>query len=287
MHIASGKLLKDFSTFGIGGPAKAFAEAKTIEEMQALILFAKKEKMAYLVIGKGSNALFDDCGFEGLVILNKILFCSFEQTIVSVGAGYSFALLGVQSARQGLSGLEFASGIPAAVGGAIYMNAGANGGQTSDALTEVVYITHEGEKQILQAKDLCFSYRSSPFQGKGGAIVAATFTLKPSPEARKKQIEIVQYRTKTQPYGEMSCGCVFRNPQTHSAGHLIEQAGLKDFQIGGARVSSLHANFIVNTGEAKASDVLELASHIQTVVAEKTGVTLEMELCVIPHILPS
>jgi UDP-N-acetylmuramate dehydrogenase len=282
MQFATGKLLKDFSTFGIGGPAKALAEAKTIEQMQELLAYCKMHAMPYLVIGKGSNALFDDRGFDGLVIVNKIAFCSFEGNRVCAGAGYSFALLGVQTARRGLAGLEFASGIPGTVGGAVYMNAGASGGQTADVIDEVTYITDAGEKQVFAAKHLSFSYRTSPFQGRRGAIVAATFALTSSCDARTKQLELVEYRTRTQPYGEMSCGCVFRNPEGHSAGRLIEQAGLKDLQEGGAKVSPLHANFIVNAGGATAADVLRLAEKVKRCVMEKTGIPLEMELCVLP-----
>lgn len=283
MHYASDQLLKKYSTFGIGGPARLLIEVKTIEEMQAALKRCAEEKLPYIVIGKGSNSLFDDRGFDGLVIINKIHFAEFKENMVSVGAGYSFALLGVQTARKGLAGLEFASGIPASVGGAIYMNAGASGAQTSDCLIDVTYITDRGEKQILRKEEMTFAYRHSSFQGKGGAIVAATFQLEPSSEARQKQLGIVDYRTRTQPYGDLSCGCVFRNPEGGSAGRLIEECGLKGMRMGGAEVSPLHANFIVNANEAKAEDVLELAKQVKATVLEKTGAHLEMELCVIPY----
>src|SRR3989344_4717131 len=134
------KPLKQLSTLGIGGPARYFTEVQEIERMQQVIAYCKQEKIPYLVIGKGSNCLFDDRGFNGLVIVNKIAFCKWEEGMVSVGAGYAFSLLGVQSARRGWAGLEFASGIPGSVGGAIYMNAGANGAETKDALIEVTYV---------------------------------------------------------------------------------------------------------------------------------------------------
>lgn len=286
MRFESGKLLKDFSTFGIGGPARFLIEVKTIEEMQAVLRHCASEKLSYIVMGKGSNSLFDDRGFDGVVIVNKITFCEFKETTVFVGAGYSFALLGVQTAKRSLSGLEFASGIPASIGGAIYMNAGANEAQVADVLSEVLYFTHAGDLQTLKRDQLHFAYRTSAFQGKGGAIVAATFDLKPSAEARKKQLGIVDYRLRTQPYGDKSCGCIFRNPEGHSAGRLIEECGLKGFRLGGAEVSTLHSNFIINVGEATASDVLKLAEQVKNLVSEKTGVTLEMELCVIPSAFP-
>jgi UDP-N-acetylmuramate dehydrogenase len=283
LSFEEGKPLKEISTFGIGGNARYFTSATSIEQMQEIIRYCHLEDLPYFILGKGSNSLFDDRGFDGLVILNKILFCQMEFPLVSVGAGYSFSLLGVQTARSGWSGLEFASGIPASVGGAIYMNAGANGGETADCLYEVSYVTDTGELEILSKDKLSFSYRHSCFQGKRGSIVAAKFMLTSSSAARQKQLGIVDYRMRTQPYGEMSAGCVFRNPLPHPAGALIEQAGLKGVSIGGAAVSTVHANFIVNKGGASAQDVLMLAEHVRKVVKEKRGVDLEMEIRTVPY----
>lgn len=277
------KPLKELSTFGIGGPAKYFIEISTIEDMQGLLAFCDKEGLDYLIIGKGSNCLFDDQGFDGLAILNKISFCTMQEYKVHVGSGYSFSLLGAQTARKGLAGLEFASGIPASVGGAVYMNAGANGQETKDSLVEVSYVNEKGELEILTKEQLHFSYRTSSFQSRKGAIVAATFHLSPCSEARKKQLAIIDYRTKTQPYGEKSAGCVFRNPREGSAGALIEKSGLKGEGIGGAEVSEMHANFIVNKEGARANDVLKLARHVQEKVKQHTGVELEMEIRCIPY----
>ncbi len=279
------KLLSSLSTFGIGGPAKYFIEVSDIKDLQELILFCSQEKLAYLIIGKGSNCLFDDRGFDGLVILNKIHFCTFlNDCSVHVGSGFSFSLLGAQTARKGLSGLEFASGIPATVGGAVFMNAGANGKETKDHLVSVDYITEEGELICIPKEDLAFSYRFSSFQKRKGAIVGATFTLLPSLEARQKQLQIIDYRTQTQPYKDKSVGCIFRNPEAPlSAGALIEKSGLKGFAVGGAEVSCMHANFIVNKANATAQDVLTLASEVKKVVLEKMQVNLEMEVRVIPY----
>lgn len=275
---AKDKLLKDYSTFGIGGPARFFLEITDIKAMQDCIAFCAQEKIPYIVIGKGSNCLFDDKGFDGLVILNKIGFCEFEADIVSVGAGYSFSLLGSQTARKGFSGLEFASGIPATVGGAIFMNAGANGSEVSNCLIDVSYVNEKGELEILTKESLIFSYRHSSFQEKKGAIVGARFKLTLSPEARAKQLGIIEYRTKTQPYGDKSAGCLFRNPQSFSAGALIQECGLKGVRIGGAEVSTLHANFIINREGATAEDILKLADLVQKTVREKKGVDLHMEV---------
>jgi UDP-N-acetylmuramate dehydrogenase len=276
------QLLSRYSTFGIGGPARFLIHIHNIEEMQAVVRQCNREKLPFLVIGKGSNCLFDDRGFNGLVIVNKIAFCQFDWPEISVGAGYSFSLLGVQTARQGWAGLEFASGIPGSVGGAVFMNAGANGAETADALFEVTFVNEQGELEIYRKDQIACAYRSSIFHHKKGAIVGAKFRLTPCAEARKKQLSIVEYRTRTQPYGSQSAGCVFRNPPSHSAGALIQEAGLKGMCLKGAAVSEKHANFIVNQASARATDVLALAEEVKKTVKEHTGIELEMEIRCIP-----
>ena len=277
------KPLSQLSTFGIGGPARFFSEVQKIDELQTLLKYCHAQKLPFFVVGKGSNCLFDDKGFDGLVILNKITFCGFEWPIIHVGAGYSFSLLGTQSARKGWAGLEFASGIPGSVGGAIYMNAGANGAETCETLLEVAFVNEMGECEVLKRDQIAFSYRFSAFQQRKGVIASAKFLLRPSEEARKKQLGIIDYRTRTQPYSDPSAGCVFRNPESHSAGALIQQCGLKGKRIGGAEVSGLHANFIVNKGGATSQDVLELAEEVKKTVKEKTGIDLEMEVRYVPR----
>lgn len=267
------RCLSEFSTFGIGGPIALFVQVSTSEEM----IEAFQNPLPKLVIGKGSNCLFSDQGFQGLVILNKIDFCHWNENEVFVGSGYPFSLLGVQSARKGFSGLEFASGIPATVGGAIYMNAGANGVETFHNLKSVEYF--DGKKvSTFSKEELEFSYRSSSFQKMDGAILGATFILKKSDEARKEQLKIVEIRMKTQPLKERSVGCVFRNPLNQSAGKLIDQCGLKGFQVGDAKVSQVHANFIVNSGKASAKEVKELIALVQEKVFQQTGILLETEV---------
>lgn len=278
------KPLKEICTFGIGGPAKHYIEVKQIPLMQELIKYCNLRKIPYCIVGKGSNCLFDDRGFKGLVIANKIDFIERPQPgIFHAGAGYSFSLLGVQTARQGWSGLEFASGIPASVGGAVFMNAGANGSETCETLTSVDYIDEEGSLITINRNDLTFSYRTSPFQCRTGAIVGATFRLSSSEQARKKQLEIIAYRKKTQPYGDKSAGCIFRNTNCSPAGALIDQCGLKGMQIGGAKVSEMHANFIVNAGQAASTEVIALIEYVQSKVKELKGVELESEVRCIPY----
>lgn len=276
--------LKKLTTFGIGGEARYFVEARTVDRIQEVLAFCKKQHFPFFILGKGSNLLFDDRGFDGVVIANRIDFIERPaESIFHVGAGYSFSLLGSQTARQGWSGLEFASGIPGSVGGAVYMNAGANGRETCESLTAVDFVSDEGVLHRFERDELHFSYRTSPFQQMKGAIVSATFNLTPSPMARQKQLEIIQYRKQTQPYSEKSAGCIFRNPSCGHAGALIDQSGLKGESIGGAQVSSLHANFIINTGEASSKDVLKLIEHIQEQVKQQTGVELESEVRYIPY----
>ena len=283
MQPETNRFLSEFSTFGIGGPISHFVSVRTIEEMQSAFAWARERHLPTLVIGKGSNSLFSDEGFLGLAILNKIDDCAIEGLRVTVGSGYSFSLLGSQTARRSLSGLEFASGIPATVGGAIFMNAGANKREACDALLSVTYLHEDGRSEEFLREKLLFSYRKSPFQELKGAIVRAVFRLELSLSAKATQLEIVNYRMKTQPLKEKSIGCIFKNPQKGmSAGALIEECGLKKCKIGGAEVSDIHANFIINTKNASAKDVLELIRIIQWRVKLKTGIELHPEIRVLP-----
>lgn len=289
LNLQENRSLKELTTFGIGGPARYFIEAHSIHEMSQLLIFCKQEQLPYFILGRGSNCLFDDRGFDGLVIANRIDFIErpSEDTFY-VGAGYSFSLLGSQTARQKWSGLEFASGIPGSVGGAVYMNAGANGKETCEHLISIDFITEDGQLRKLDRSEIEFGYRYSSFQDQAGAIVAATFRLIPSSAARDKQLDIINYRKKTQPYGAKSAGCVFKNPSRElSAGALIDQSGLKGRTLGGAQISPLHANFVVNVDSATANEVLALIELIKKDVKAKTGIELENEVRCIPYQLSS
>lgn len=276
--------LCDYTTLGIGGEARYFLEVHQVEEMQQVIRFCHEHSLPYFILGKGSNCLFDDRGFHGVVIANRIDFFERPQEgMFHIGAGYSFSLLGAQTARQGWSGLEFASGIPGSVGGAVYMNAGANGLETCQSLYSVDFVNAQGDLIQILRTDIEFRYRYSSFQHTKGAIVGATFALSPSKEAREKQLNIIQYRTKTQPYGAKSAGCIFRNPTSGSAGALIDQLGLKGMKVGGAQISPVHANFLVNADGATTQDMLDLITLIRQHVKEKQGIELEPEVCYIPY----
>ncbi|MBJ7449961.1 MAG: UDP-N-acetylmuramate dehydrogenase [Parachlamydiales bacterium] len=283
------QLLSQYSTFGIGGPARYFLKVQTVEQMQEVITYCNESHTPYIVIGKGSNCLFDSKGYCGLVIQNRIEFCHDKGNgEFYVGAGYNFSLLGTQTARKGYAGLEFASGIPGSVGGAVYMNAGANQKETCESLKSVEFIDASGELHNLLKEDIEFSYRTSSFQSRSGAIVSATFALNACPEARQKQIKIIHYRTATQPYSDKSAGCVFRNPDklqdnTPSAAALIDKMGLKGLKVGGAEVSMKHGNFIVNKGDATAENVLELMELIKQKIKSTTGYELHAEIRLIPY----
>lgn len=283
MEISENVPLSSYSTMGIGGLALYLTKVATAAAMKEAVLFAKSKNIPFLVIGKGSNSLFDDKGFPGLAIVNKIDFCHEEEGgVFHVGSGYSFSLLGAQTAKKCFSGLEFASGIPATVGGAIYMNAGASGSETQETLISVDYMDADGFVRTYEKNEMAFSYRKSSFQSMQGAILSAKFQLKECPKAREKQIAIIKYRTKTQPYGDKSCGCAFQNPPGEFAGKLIEKCGLKGLQLGGAEVSMLHANFIINKGGATQEDVRALIALIKERVKEKEGIELHEEICFIP-----
>lgn len=276
--------LHSFSTFGIGGPAEYFTTVTSLSELRTVLTFCHQEQLPFFVLGKGSNSLFDDRGFKGIVIYNKIDFFEQKGPQFIVGSAFSFARLGQITAKLGFSGLEFAAGIPATVGGAIFMNAGANGQQSSDTLQEIHYLSEEGKEIRLAKNELQFGYRTSSLQKRKGVIVEATFLLTPSTETKGKQRELLEYRIKTQPYSEKSCGCIFQNPKVGgSAGRLIEECGLKGFSVGGASISSLHANFIINSAGATARDVLSLIGKIKEKVYAKRGIVLEEEIRFIPY----
>lgn len=277
--------LSEFSTWGIGGPISFFAVITTEQEMVEAFVFSRNHSLPFFILGKGSNCLFDDGGFDGIVLLNRIDYLTWEESAVTAGAGASFSLLGFKAASKGFSGLEFASGIPGSVGGAVFMNAGANGNETEGPLSKVLYLDSDGNRREYAKEELRFSYRKSPFHNMRGAILSATFQLEPCSHARAKQLAIVEERMKTQPLKEKSAGCVFRNPEASlSAGALIDRSGLKGICIGGAEVSRIHANFLINRGGATSKDILSLIALVQTEVYEKTGVWLEPEIRIVgPH----
>lgn len=272
-------------SFRCGGKAALFVTADSIEELKHAISVFGETETEYYVLGNGSNTLFTDEGYEGAVIsLGK----DFSEIIIegnSIYAGAAALLPYVSklAAARALSGLEFACGIPGSVGGAVYMNAGAYGSTMADAVKSVTAITEKGELYEYSLEELELSYRHSRFTESGEIVLSVHFELSPADPAQisSKMEENNTARKTKQPLNYPSAGSFFKRPEGYFAGALIEQAGLKGCRIGGAEVSSLHAGFIINADNAKASDVLALCRFVQKTVKEKSGILLEPEVRII------
>ena len=278
--------LQPFTTWKVGGPAEWFAEPGEVDELVSLAAWAQAQGLSLRCIGAGSNLLIADSGLPGLTICNRRLQGSrldAASGLVEAEAGEPIPSLARKAARLGLSGLEWAVGIPGTVGGAVVMNAGAQGGCTAEWLHSVRLLdpANPATPFELEARELDFAYRHSRLQAEAWIVLAATFQL----EAGHDPAAITSHtsanlhsRTSTQPYQQPSCGSVFRNPEPQKAGQLIEALGLKGLQIGDAQVSSIHANFIVNIGQASASDINALIAEVQRRVLASHGLSLHPEV---------
>lgn len=280
--IRRGVAIAPFTTYCIGGKAEYLAVVNTKQQLIDCLTFCSENQIPYFILGKGSNVLFDDRGYRGMVIVNRIEYLEQRENRFLVSSGYSFVRLGQLTAKLGYAGLEFASGIPGSVGGAIYMNAGAQGSETKDTLEEVLCF-FEGAELLLKKEQMNFRYRYSNFQDEKKVIIEASFVLQPSSQARAKQKSLLSLRLQSQPYSEKSCGCIFQNPLPFHAGKLIEEANLKGLKVGGAMVSFRHANFIVNAGGASAAEVLEVIAIVKQAVYEKSGLLLQEEVRFVPY----
>lgn len=280
--------LKNYTTLKVGGLARYLVEVTEDQELLRLLQWADQEKISWFVMGKGSNLLISESGFEGLVLINKIMKEQWQiegdVAYVWAGAGENMAALAARSAKNDWSGIEFACGIPGSVGGAVAMNAGAHGRSISESLVEVVVCSKEGFK-TLDLKELDMRYRHSRFLDLPEVVVAARFRLLKDVEVKNRLREMTEYRLSTQPWKAATAGCFFRNPENCvinekkcSAGFLIEKAGLKGFVWKGAKVSDIHANFLVNNEAAKAEDFIELCEKVREKVHEAFGVWLEGEV---------
>ena len=272
--------LSSHSTMRVGGPATFAAFPKNGEELSALISEAREQKIRYIIVGNASNILFADRGFDGLVIFTTAMRdVQWDGVTVTASCGASLTGLSAAATKKGLSGLEFAFGIPGTIGGAVYMNAGAYGSQISDVLTESTYLRGT---EILQrtAEEHAFGYRTSIYRATEDIVLSAKFTLTPkNPEEIALQAEKnMTSRKSKQPLEYPNAGSVFKRPEGAFPGALIEQAGLKGFRIGGAEISEKHANFIVNKGNATADDVLRLTEFAQKEVFRLFGILLETEI---------
>ena len=278
--------LRAFTTWKVGGPAEWFAEPGDQAELIALAAWAHGQGLALRCIGAGSNLLIADAGVPGLTLCNRRLQGSrleAQSGLVEAEAGEPMPTLARKAARLGMSGLEWAVGIPGTVGGAVVMNAGAQGGCTADWLASVRLLdpANPGAPFELPGHELDFAYRHSRLQAESWIVLSATFQLDAGHDPTSVTALTsanLHSRTSTQPYQQPSCGSVFRNPEPQTAGQLIEALGLKGLQIGEAQVSPIHANFIVNTGQASAADIAALIQEVQGRVMASHGIALHPEV---------
>lgn len=273
--------LKKYTTYKAGGIGRVLVIPKDIESLQKLFDYINKNHIKYKILGLGSNLIFGDDIYEGILIkLDEFNDVNINGTTIRVGAGYSLIKLSLLAARNDLAGLEFASGIPGTVGGAIYMNAGAYKSDMGYIVKEIKVLTPDNEIITMSNKELDFHYRTSYLQKNPGYIcLEATLNLYKGD--RNAILDVIRDRKKrrieTQPLEFPSAGSVFRNPPDDFAGRLIEELGYKGKKIGGAMVSTKHANFIINVGNAKGNDIKKLILEIQEKVKEKYDIELKVE----------
>lgn len=284
-HVRLNEPLAPYTTWKIGGPADALVVPRTKDQLVETVKLLHRSGMPWFALGRGSNLLVSDKGIRGVVIRlgGALETLRFEGVKAIAGGAYSFIKLSVMAGKEGLTGLEFAGGIPGSVGGAVYMNAGAHGSDVSRILQQAEVLLPTGELVTMQKEDFDYAYRHSKLQREQGIVTEAVFVLT---RGDRKEIAgaMAAYkdrRLRTQPLQLACAGSVFRNPEGGFAARLVEEAGLKGLRVGGAEVSPLHANFIVNTGQATALDVLSLIEQVQNVVFQRFGVRLIPEVLVV------
>lgn len=283
-HILPNEPLAAHTTWKIGGPADCLVIPDTAEQLIRLVRLAHRHGEPWFLLGKGSNVLIGDKGVRGIVIkLGKGLSeARFEDGLIHAGGGYSFIKLAVLAGKEGLTGLEFAGGIPGSVGGAVYMNAGAHGADVAKVLRQVRVVLEDGETATWHRDELQYAYRHSVLHERKAIVTEALFELAAG-DRKEIAAAMATYkdrRLRTQPLKLACAGSTFRNPEGFHAAWLIESAGLKGYGVGGAEVSTLHANFIINTGKATAKDVLTLIDHIRTTVYNQFDVMLTPEVLI-------
>lgn len=282
--------MKNHTSFKIGGPAAALCAPKDRQQLRELVGFVQREGLDSWYIGNGSNLLVSDEGLNGIAILLDSGFdgeIEVDGTVLLAPAGKKLSAVCAAACAAGLTGLEFAYGIPGSVGGAVYMNAGAYGGEMKDRLLWVEYLAPTGEIVRLEQEQLSLSYRHSRFMEEGmqgSCIVRAAFGLQRGEKAaiQSEMDRILNQRRQKQPLEYPSAGSTFKRPQGAFAAQLIDECGLKGFTVGGAQVSEKHAGFVINTGKATCADVLELTRQVRECVQEKTGYLLELEVRQLP-----
>ncbi len=283
LEIRPNELVSKHTSFKIGGPAAVMAFPKNKDELAGLLKKSKIMDMKVTILGAGTNVLAPDAGIDHLVICLKDCMGGMEQldkTHIRVAAGVTMTRAALFASGLGLSGLEFAHGIPGTVGGGIYMNAGAYGGEICQVCTEVEVMDRDGNLRTMPADKMEFSYRHSILEETGDIVLSGTFELTPSSESqiREKMQELMRKRSASQPLDLPSAGSAFKRPKGGYAAAMIDEAGLRGFQIGGAAVSTKHTGFVVNMGGATAQDVKELLARVSDVVYEQKGIRLVPEI---------
>lgn len=273
--------LKKCTTYKAGGIAKVIVTPKSVDKLIELLKLLKENNVKFKILGNGSNLIFSDEPYNDVLIkLTELKECTIKGTVLKVGAGASLISVAMKTAKEGLTGMEFATGIPGTIGGAVYMNAGAYKSDMGYIVSEVTVLTPDLEVITMYNKELNFKYRSSFLQKNSGYIcLDATIVLRRGSKSVIKALieERRQKRLMTQPLEFPSAGSVFRNPEGDYAWRLIDICGLKGYSIGGAEVSKKHANFIINKGGATGKDIHDLILYVQKKVKEETGVELKIE----------
>lgn len=274
--------MKYHTTFRTGGPADYFIKPKNGEEISQIISICKECNLLYYVIGNGSNLLVSDDGFRGAVIRigKEMSDIRFEGNQVTAGAGVSLAFLAMEVSKKGLTGFEFATGIPGALGGAVTMNAGAYGGEMAQILQSALVLDQDGRIHNLSLEELALGYRTSVVQKENYIVLEAKMEFKPGDqnEINNRCAELKKAREEKQPLEYASAGSTFKRPEGHFAGKLIMDAGLRGCSVGDAQISEKHCGFLINRGEASARDIIELMKQVREKVYNQYGVMLEPEV---------
>lgn len=280
-----GEPLRDHTTFRVGGKADAFLSVKNEEELKKVFKFCKEKNVPYFVLGNGSNLLVSDEGFRGLVISigNQFAEIMVDGTTIHAKAGALLSTVAQTAAKNSLTGMEFASGIPGTIGGAIVMNAGAYDGEMKMIVETVTVLTNEGDIRIYNCEEMKFGYRTSRMKRERGIVLSVTLSLKSGDKAviQDKMKDFAARRREKQPLEYPSAGSTFKRPEGMFAGKLIMDAGLRGYSVGGAQVSEKHCGFVINKGGATASDIYTLIGDVQNTVREKFDVMLEPEVILV------
>lgn len=279
------QMLKEYTTFRIGGPADFWAEPETPEELKALLEICRAEKVPYFILGHGSNVLFTDKGYRGMIIFLGRHFgrVSRQGEMIQAGAGALLKDVAQYALAEGLDGLVFACGIPGSIGGAVFMNAGAYDGEMKQVVAAVKVMDRQGNIYQYAGEEMDFGYRRSRIQDSGEIILEAALRLRPGnrQQMAEKTAELTRRREEKQPLDMASAGSTFKRPEGYFAGKLIMDAGLSGYTCGDAAVSTKHCGFVVNRGNAGFADVMNVIAHVQKTVEEKFGVRLQPEVRIV------